>query len=270
MMLGREVFQPLDFILGTPKLSCEKREVSQYIKELMETLKIAHDIARENLKTTQERQKRTYDLYNNHKSYNIGDVVYKLDQATKLGQSSKLKSPWKGPYIITQVKTPVLYKIKDKKRESWIHHDRLKLCNDRELPIWVKRLRNDILGQNIGEDPNTEFEGDMDTTSLFNENEDTDSASTPDVLVSPQDSDNDNLGASDVLMSQNLDENNDDCDYNQTISQIKDLQELIRYPMDLDETLLYSIDDQDEVESTSHNKEKRTRKRPTYLGDYVQ
>ena len=110
----------------------------------------------------------------------------------------------------------------------------------------------------------------MDTTSLFNEDEDTDSASTPDVLVSPLDSDNDNLGASDVLMSQNLDENNDDCDYNQTISQIKDLQELIRYPMYLDETLLYSIDDQDEVESTSHNKEKRTRKRPTYLGDYVQ
>jgi len=176
MMLGREVFQPLDLILGTPKLSCEKRKVSQYIKELMETLNIAHDIARENLKTTQERQKRTYDLYNNHKSYNIGDVVYKLDQATKLGQSSKLKSPWKGPYIITQVKTPALYKIKDKKRESWIHHDRLKLCNDRELPVWVKRLRNDILGQNIREDHNIEFEGDiMDTTSLFNENEDTDS-----------------------------------------------------------------------------------------------
>ena len=109
MILGREVFQPLDLILGTPKLSCEKREVSQYIKELMETLKIAHDIARENLKTTQERQKRTYDLYNNHKSYNIGNVVYKLDQATQLGQSLKLKSPWKGPYIIAQVKTPVLY-----------------------------------------------------------------------------------------------------------------------------------------------------------------
>lgn len=56
MMLGRDVFQPLELILGTPKLSCEEGEVSQYIKELMETLNIAHDIARANLKATQERQ----------------------------------------------------------------------------------------------------------------------------------------------------------------------------------------------------------------------
>jgi uncharacterized coiled-coil DUF342 family protein len=75
LMLGRDVFQPLELILGTSKLSCEEGEVSQYIKELMETLNIAHDIARENRKATQERQKRTYDLYTNHKSYNIGDVV---------------------------------------------------------------------------------------------------------------------------------------------------------------------------------------------------
>jgi len=99
---------------------------------------------------------------------------------------------------------------------------------------------------------------------------DSDNLGASDVLVSHLDSDSDNLGASDVLMSQNIDENNDDCDYNQTNSQIKELQELMRYPMDLDETLLYSIDDQDEVESTSQNKEKRTRKRPAYLGDYVQ
>jgi hypothetical protein len=33
MMLGRDVFQRLDLMLGTPKLSCEDREVPQYIKE---------------------------------------------------------------------------------------------------------------------------------------------------------------------------------------------------------------------------------------------
>ena len=110
----------------------------------------------------------------------------------------------------------------------------------------------------------------MDTTSLFHENEDTDSMSAPDVLVSHLNSDNDNLGASDVLMSQNIEENNDDdCDYDQTNRQIKDLQELVRYPMDLDETLVYNIDDQDDVESASQNKEKRKGRRPAYIGDYV-
>ena len=103
---------------------------------------------------------------------------------------------------------------------------------------------------------------------LENESEDTNSMSASDVLVSHLNSDNDNLGASDVLMSQNIEENND-CDYDQANRQIKDLQELVKYPMDSDETLLYSIDDQDDTESTSQNEEKRTRRRPAYLGDYV-
>ena len=75
--------------------------------------------------------------------YYVGDVVYQLNQATKLGQSAKLKSPWKGPYLITAWRSPVLYKI----TESWIHHDRIKFCEDRELPIWIKRLRNQLMDQ---------------------------------------------------------------------------------------------------------------------------
>jgi hypothetical protein len=66
----------------------------------------------------------------------------------------------------------------------------------------------------------------MDMSSLFNENDDTDSMSTPDLLVSHLDSDEDNLGASDLLTSQNIDENNNgacDSDYDQTNSQIEDL-----------------------------------------------
>ena len=56
-------------------------------------------------------------------------------------KSTKLQSPWEGPYLITAVKPPMLYQIKDRISESWIHHDRLKLCEDREFPIWLKRQR---------------------------------------------------------------------------------------------------------------------------------
>ena len=273
MMLGREVFQPLDVILGVPEVSSRRKEVPQYIKELVETLNKAHNIARENLKTAQERQKRTYDIYNNHKFYNIGDVVYKLDQATKVGQSSKLKSPWKGPYIIIQVKTSVLYKVKDKKGESWIHHDRLKLCNDRELPVWIKRLRNNIQGRNTREDQNTESETDIiDPSSLFHEKDDTVRVRASDVLVSHTDSDHDNLGAPDVLVSQDIHGNDDpdDRNFDEINRQITYLQDLLGVPTDLDETLVYDIEDQDKAESTSQNKDKRARKRPAYLEDYVQ
>lgn len=72
-----------------------------------------------------------------------------MDSATKVGQSSKLKSPWKGPYVITAVKSAVLYKIMEKKnRESVIHHDRIKLCRDRQHPLWIRKLRNKIMNNN--------------------------------------------------------------------------------------------------------------------------
>lgn len=45
----------------------------------------------------------------------MGDIVYKTNPATIVGTSPKLKSPWKGPYVIKEIKSPVLYKIQDRK-----------------------------------------------------------------------------------------------------------------------------------------------------------
>ena len=103
-MFGRGVFQPLDVTLGTLKIDPPKKEVSQYIKELVDNLGKIHDTARDNLKAKQERQKGLYDLKNYQTLYTVGNVAYKRNQATKVGQSTKLQSPWKGPYLITAVK----------------------------------------------------------------------------------------------------------------------------------------------------------------------
>ena len=39
----------------------------------------------------------------------------------------------------------MLYKIKDRKTESVIHHDRLKPYRAPELPGWLKRIRNELM-----------------------------------------------------------------------------------------------------------------------------
>ena len=57
----------------------------------------------------------------------------------------KLKSPWKGPYIITERKSPVLYNMKDRKKEEVVHHDRIKLYQNKNHPLWLSRLRNNVL-----------------------------------------------------------------------------------------------------------------------------
>ena len=156
LFLGRETTQPIDLMLGTVELNNPEREIPEYIQDLKTNMEECHQIARENINKAQHRQKRYYDtnLYQN--TYNLGDVVLKIDSARKLGQSSKLKSPWKGPYVITEVKSPILFKIIDKKnKESVVHHDRIKLCKDLDHPGWVKRIRNRIFNKGDGSPGNT-------------------------------------------------------------------------------------------------------------------
>ena len=63
MIFGREVVQPLDVTLGTSsKIDPPKKEVSQYVKDLVDNHEEIHETARENLIAKQERQKDVYDF----------------------------------------------------------------------------------------------------------------------------------------------------------------------------------------------------------------
>ena len=142
LMLGREIHQPIDLMLGTASVNSQEKDVPNYLLDLQNTMMETQNIARDHIKGAQIRQKKDYDSKIFQNSFEIGDVVLKVDSAKKTGQSPKLKSPWKGPYVVVEVKTPVLFKINDKKqKDSVIHHDRLKLCQDREHPIWVKKTQ---------------------------------------------------------------------------------------------------------------------------------
>jgi len=44
---------------------------------------------------------------------------------------------------------PPLYKIKSTKSETVVHHDRMKRCNDRHIPLWIKRMRHELFNQDI-------------------------------------------------------------------------------------------------------------------------
>ena len=70
--------------------------------------------------------------------------VYKRGITTKTG-SKALAPVWKGPFLVIY-SNPPLCKIKDRKHRVFtIHHDRLKICKDRLLPIWLHRCRHDLL-----------------------------------------------------------------------------------------------------------------------------
>lgn len=143
LMLGRETIQPIHLLLGTVPNAVKKFDPESWIAHLSRSLNEVHQLARENLRTTQHRQKRDYDLRLSQHKYHAGDLVYKVDSSSKIGHSKKLKSPWIGPYLVVSDNFPI-YKIKDRKGESVVHHDRLKRCDDREIPIWLRRMRHEI------------------------------------------------------------------------------------------------------------------------------
>ena len=54
-------------------------------------------------------------------------------------------------WIVTHVILSVLYRIANRKRYMVAHHDSLKLCSDRDLPIWLLRKRHKLKGEDVGD-----------------------------------------------------------------------------------------------------------------------
>ena len=76
----------------------------------------------------------------------ICDAVYRFNRSIVLGQSKKVYPIWSGPCIVTQVSSSVLYCIDNRKLFMVAHHDSLKLCSDRYLPIWLLRKHHELRG----------------------------------------------------------------------------------------------------------------------------
>ena len=107
-------------------------------------MKTAHREARQKLQQSQRRQNRDYDM----RLY----VIPFIDLTGLLcwDKVKKIQPIWSGPWIVTQVILSVLYRIANCKRSMVAHHDALKLCSDRDLPIWLLRKRHELTGEDVG------------------------------------------------------------------------------------------------------------------------
>ena len=145
LMLGREVRCPIDLMLKLGEGGEPGRGENKFIKEVQETWRTAHILAREELCMAQRRQKDYYDLRKRVVRFKVGDVVLRKNNAGVVGGSKKLNPVWKGEWVNVEVKSPVLFKVKNHKKTMLLHHDKLKLCTDEVLPRWVIRLRLRVL-----------------------------------------------------------------------------------------------------------------------------
>jgi hypothetical protein len=51
---------------------------------------------------------------------------------------------YEGPYLVTEVISPILYRISGKKESLVLHHDHLRICQAREIPFWLRRKRQQL------------------------------------------------------------------------------------------------------------------------------
>ena len=154
IMLGREVRQPHEVIFGNTKPQKGYSEPTSYVEHIEASIQQTQEAARKFLKRAQQNQKRLYDMNVLRKHYQVGDLVYILNDAKSKGKSPKLQSVREGPYVVSKVLGPVLYEVKNNKKTKVLHHDKLRAYQSECIPKWVCRMRNDMVVQQRGEDRN--------------------------------------------------------------------------------------------------------------------
>ncbi|MEX1347567.1 MAG: RNase H-like domain-containing protein, partial [Desulfobacterales bacterium] len=132
MIFGHEINTAADAMFPLPKQNYA--DYDEYVSTIIKSLQLAHEIARDKLKTNLKRMKRYHDLKVLERNYEVGDPVYLLDTASIKGKCKKLSSPWKGPGVIIKKLSSYVFQVKLKNSVLVINHDRLKPCRDAKLP----------------------------------------------------------------------------------------------------------------------------------------
>jgi len=67
---------PLDLIMGSPLNSDHASTVNEFVSEMRVRAEKCYDIAREHLRVSAERRKKTYDLKVSRAEFNVGEWVW--------------------------------------------------------------------------------------------------------------------------------------------------------------------------------------------------
>jgi transposase InsO family protein len=149
LILGREVNLPADLVFRPPD-AVHGEDHEDYVNRLQGAIRLSNEITRNVLTTHQARMKRDYDVRIREQDYKPSDLFYVLDTAKIKGRAKKLDPPWKGPGIVVEKLSSYVYTVKLKAMPFTTNHDRLKHCQDPEIPAWLRRCQHRLRdGENI-------------------------------------------------------------------------------------------------------------------------
>lgn len=107
----------------TPRLTYS---YDDYVSELRERLRAAHQVAKANLQEGNTKAKECFDKKTSLNKFTVGDKVLLFDEALRRGRSKKLEALWRGPYLVLKKNSEVNYTIKTGRKNMVVHVNRLK------------------------------------------------------------------------------------------------------------------------------------------------
>lgn len=111
LVFGKEMNLPFDTSL-IPRNGLNK-DAKSHVTDLMSHLKIVKDIAKENIKQAQIKQKQQYDKKSTDvPDFRVGQSVLLHSTKVPVGLSPKLHDPWDGPFYITAIGPNNTYKLR--------------------------------------------------------------------------------------------------------------------------------------------------------------
>jgi transposase InsO family protein len=140
LFLGRETRMPLDLVMGVPtEDNGEPRSTDEIIQRMKEAAEASYELAREQLRVSAERRKKTYDVRVKKAVFKEGDWVWYWYPRRYTKKSPKWQKMYVGPYLIVRVIEPVNYVIQKSLRAKpfVVHADKLKKCYGVTPDSWV-------------------------------------------------------------------------------------------------------------------------------------
>jgi transposase InsO family protein len=141
MIFGRENRAPVDLVLavGDEPVGVATSP-DEFVQQLIDRLRKAHDIARQHLGRAAERRKREYDVRVKHREFCTGQWVWYYYPRRYKGRSPKWSRTYIGPYLVVREIQPCNYVLqKSPKGKTFVTHaDKLKICLGETPKSWLK------------------------------------------------------------------------------------------------------------------------------------
>lgn len=132
ILFGSEMELPFDTSV-IPKDGMNQ-DAKTHVENLIKHLKVVENIATDNIRNAQQRQKAQYDKTAVNKEFRVGEWVLLHNTKVRKGLSPKFTKPWDGPFYIARQGSNNTYKIircsNNKALKSHIHANRLKPYNN--------------------------------------------------------------------------------------------------------------------------------------------